>query len=257
MKYLGLISLNINFCSSFEPWPDVCTLLTLDVITLAPSFDNKSIFLFIDNVFPGIAELAKITVSVGIIVIFLCVPFAILLNAASSSPWVPVHKISNLFGSTWLRYLLLTNVSLGALIYPNSVPILIAFSIERPNTTIFLPCSIHASTTCLTRYTLEAKVAKITLCFSLRSILEIVFPTSFSLWVNSVLSEFVESESKHNTPCSPIAAILCRLDPCPTGVKSNLKSPVWTIFPWGVFTITPNESGIEWVVLWNETFRYL
>ena len=52
MKYLGLISLNINFCSSFEPWPDVCTLLTLDVITLAPSFDNKSIFLLIDNVFP-------------------------------------------------------------------------------------------------------------------------------------------------------------------------------------------------------------
>ena len=57
-------------------------------------------FLLIDNVLPGIAELAKITVSVGIIVIFLCVPFAILLRAASSSPCVPVHKISNLFGST-------------------------------------------------------------------------------------------------------------------------------------------------------------
>ena len=60
--------------------------MTLDVITLAPSFDNKSIFLLIDNVLPGIAELAKITVSVGIIVIFLCVPLAILLRAASSSP---------------------------------------------------------------------------------------------------------------------------------------------------------------------------
>ena len=48
-----------------------------------------------------------------------------------------------------------------------------------------------------------------------------------------------------------------RFVPCPTGVKSNLKSPVCTIFPCGVLTITPKESGIECVVLWNDTFKYL
>ena len=71
----------------------------------------------------------------------------------------------------------------------------------------------------------------------------------FSDFVKVGISAFVLSDSKQRTPSSPILAILCKLAGSPTGVKSNLKSPVATIFPEGVFTTTPRASGILCVVL--------
>ena len=67
------------------------------------------------------------------------------------------------------------------------------------------------------------------------------------------LSALVLSLSKSATPFSPKAAILCRLAIGPIGVRSNLKSPVVTIVPFGVWITIPCESGIEWVVLTNST----
>ena len=57
-------------------------------------------------------------------------------------------------------------------------------------------------------------------------ILSTFCPTSRSLSVKSGTSEFVESDNKHSTPSSPSLAILAILAGSPTGVKSNLKSPV-------------------------------
>ena len=56
------------------------------------------------------------------------------------------------------------------------------------------------------------------------------WPTTFSEFVKVGTSAFVESESKQSTPSSPRAAIRCKSAGSPTGVKSNLKSPVQTIF---------------------------
>ena len=68
---------------------------------------------------------------------------------------------------------------------------------------------------------------------------------------------FVDSLIKSLTPDFPVSDILWILDIGPIGVKSNLKSPVSTIFPLGVFIIIPWESGIEWVVEKNSTTKFL
>ena len=74
-----------------------------------------------------------------------------------------------------------------------------------------------------------------------------------SLTLMPSFNAFVESLSKSATPFWPIAAILCKFATGPIGVKSNLKSPVVTIVPFGVLITIPCESGIEWVVLKNST----
>ena len=50
---------------------------------------------------------------------------------------------------------------------------------------------------------------------------------------------FVLSDKSSATPFSPILAILCKLAIGPIGVKSNLKSPVDTIVPLGVWITIP------------------
>lgn len=94
----------------------------------------------------------------------------------------------------------------------------------------------------------DAKVAKIIRPLQLRKILSTFCPTSRSLNVKSGTSAFVESDNKHNTPSLPSSAIFAIFAGAPTGVKSNLKSPVWTILPSGVSTTTPYASGILCVV---------
>ena len=54
----------------------------------------------------------------------------------------------------------------------------------------------------------------------------------------------MESDSNNNTPSSPILVSLSKSVAGPNGVKSNLKSPVWTIYPKSVLIAIPNESGI-------------
>ena len=66
----------------------------------------------------------------------------------------------------------------------------------------------------------------------------------------------VESLISNFTPCSPILAILWIFAIGPIGVISNLKSPVVTIVPLGVWIIIPWESGIECVVLKNSILKY-
>ena len=73
-------------------------------------------------------------------------------------------------------------------------------------------------------------------------------PTLRSDIVKFGTSAFVLSDSKHSTPSRPISAIFVKLAGSPTGVKSNLKSPVCTILPGGVFTTIPYASGILCVV---------
>ena len=79
---------------------------------------------------PGIGDELNTTVSSGIILICLCVPFAILDNAAIGSPCEPVQRINNSCLGILLILLGSTNVSGGALIYPSSIPILCYFPLN-------------------------------------------------------------------------------------------------------------------------------
>ena len=61
--------------------------------------------------------------------------------------------------------------------------------------------------------------------------------------------ELVESLIRRETPTCPIYAIFWKSAFVPTGVISNLKSPVSTIRPFGVLINTPRASGIECTTL--------
>src|SRR5699024_11588098 len=95
---------------------------TLLLITSAPARYNAFIVRLILLVLPGIGEELNTTVSSGIILICLCVPLAILDNAAIGSPCEPVHRMSSSCLGTLLILLGSINVSGGALILPNSIP---------------------------------------------------------------------------------------------------------------------------------------
>ena len=95
---------------------------------------------------------------------------------------------------------------------------------------------------------LEAKLAKMIRPSIFSKIFWIELPIVFSDLVKVGISALVLSERRQRTPSSPIFAILCKFAGSPTGVKSNLKSPVATILPEGVLTTTPKASGILWVV---------
>ncbi len=101
------------------------------------------------------------------------------------------------------------------------------------------------------RKILEAKVAikMRPLCFEIISFK--ASSTILSLLENPSLKALVLSLSNSLTPFLPIAAILWISATGPIGVKSNLKSPVETIMPFGVSKTTPKLSGMEWVVVKN------
>ena len=67
----------------------------------------------------------------------------------------------------------------------------------------------------------------------------------------------VLSLSNNLTPSIPNFAILWISAIGPIGVKSNLKSPVSKIVPFGVLITIAKLSGIEWVVVTKETSKYL
>lgn len=178
-----------------------------------------------------------------------CVPLAIRDSAAIGSPWLPVQRIVTLPAGSLLISFASTNVFFGHLIYPSVWPISIADSMLRPNTATFRPFATAASITCCRRWMFDAKVAKMIRPSTFRKISSMLSPTLRSDIVKSGISLLVLSESRQSTPSFPISAILVKLAGSPTGVKSNLKSPVCTMFPCGVFTTIPYESGMLWVVL--------
>ncbi len=239
IKYFGFIKRSINFCSSCPPCPEVWISFRAPWITSAPARNSISIVLLTLTVFPGIGEDENTTVSPGIIWIWRWVPFAILDSAAIGSPWLPVHKIVTRLAGIRLIWEGSMNVSFGHEIYPSCWPISIAASILRPNTATLRLCNTAASTTCCKRWIFEANVAKIIRPSTLRKMSWMLSPTRRSDIVKLGISLFVLSESKHRTPSLPISAIFVKLAGSPTGVKSNLKSPVCTICPFGVFTTIP------------------
>ena len=102
---------------------------------------------------------------------------------------------------------------------------------------------------------LDANVAIINLPVCLAKISPNAVSTLNSLFENPSTIAFVLSLINNLTPFLPISAILWMFDIGPIGVKSNLKSPVLTITPFGVVIAIPIESGIEWVVLKNSTSK--
>src|SRR5699024_12137552 len=112
----GFINLNISFCSSWEPCPEVWMLESLPLITSAPALYKALIVLFTLSVLPGIGDEENTTVSSGMILICLCVPFAIRDSAAIGSPCEPVQRIRTLCFSILLIIFGSIKVSGGALI---------------------------------------------------------------------------------------------------------------------------------------------
>ena len=104
---------------------------------------------------------------------------------------------------------------------------------------------------------LDANVANIILLFLEFSNISLIFSSTIDSEsdVPGTVA-LVESLINSLTPFSPILAILCRFAIGPIGVKSNLKSPVITIVPFGECNAIPCESGIEWVVLKNSILKY-
>ena len=94
-KYLGLTSDNINFCSSWQAWPETWTSANELYTTSAPICIKSSITFDTNFSFPGIGVADIITKSFGVISTFLCSPVAILVSADIASPWLPVVKITN------------------------------------------------------------------------------------------------------------------------------------------------------------------
>ena len=80
--------------------------------TLTPFKYNLLIILLILSPLPGIGEEENITKSSGKRDICLCVPLAIRDNAASGSPWEPVHNIHISFLFSDLALFISINIDL-------------------------------------------------------------------------------------------------------------------------------------------------
>ena len=96
IKNFGLVKAITNFCSSWQACPDTWTSSNAEYTTSAPICISESTTF--DTLFslPGIGFAEIITKSFGVILTFLCVPDAILVNADIVSPWLPVVIIKSL-----------------------------------------------------------------------------------------------------------------------------------------------------------------
>lgn len=133
--------------------------------------------------------------------------------------------------------------------YPNSFEIAEFSTRLLQAKKIYLSYFSQISIICCTREIHEENIAIIILHLLVPEIiLSRVSPISFSLFENHFFVEPVESDIKRVTPSFPSSASLSRSNGLSSaGVKSILKSPVWTIFaPPGVRIHSPAQSGTEW-----------
>ena len=141
--------------------------------------------------------------------------------------------------------------------YPNSLAVVIIFTILLPHTAIFLPYFTAQFTICWTLCTFDANVATTILLEELLNNLSNTSPTVLSDIVKPFLSALVESDISANTPSFPSSAKRLKSINFPSiGVKSTLKSPVWIIVPTGVLIASITESGILCELWINSTLKY-
>ena len=128
------------------------------------------------------------------------------------------------------------------------------FSMLRPVTATFRPHLAAASSTCWTRWTLEAKVVTMMRSSQFWNWRMKVAPTVFSEGVKPGRSTLVESAHRHRTPSLPSSPRRARSITSPSmGVESILKSPVWTMVPILVWMAKATESAMEWFTWMNST----
>ena len=182
----------------------------------------------------GVAEIT--TVSPCLRVMCLWVPFAILDNAASGSPWVPVHKIRTLFAGCVSTFSISIIISFGSFKYPKFEQISNILIILLPSIAIFLPWEWAIFTICCNLCTWDANAASIILPLAFENSSFKLSPTVLSDGVNPGICAFVLSDKSKSIPSSPSCASLPKSNPSPlTGVKSTLKSPECKIVAAGVF----------------------
>ena len=179
-KNLGFNNAWISLSSCSQAWPETCISSIASYITSAPFSVKSSITLDTAFLFPGIGVDDIITISPFSIWILLWFPEAILVSAAIGSPWLPVVIIVILLLGYFFMSFKSITISSGINKYPNDIATSDILSILLPLKAIFLPYFIEAFAICCTLWTLEAKVATITLPSAFVKRLSKASPTVFS-----------------------------------------------------------------------------
>ena len=119
---------------------------------------------------------------------------------------------------------------------------------ERPLKATLRPAATAASTAACTRYTLEAKQARMTRCFASATMrLRVGAMADSEPEIPGVVA-LVESHRNRSIPSSPRRDRAGRSVGRPSGgVWSSLMSPVMTTRPALVLMAMPRQSGIEWL----------
>ena len=188
----------------------------------------------------------------------MCSLLAILASADIGSPWVPVVIITSSLSLYLDISFKSTNISSSISKYPNSLATPITLTIDLPDIATFLLHFLAISIICCSLCILEENVATIILLSpALLNKSSSPAPTVLSDIVYPGLSTLVLSASNKSTPSWPNSHILCKSIISPSiGVKSILKSPVWYIIPWSVWTAIEHAPGILWLFLINSTLIF-
>ena len=94
MKKRGLVRAWMIFSSSWQAWPDTCSMSALSYTTSAPLRNSSLMTRPTVTSLPGMAEAEMMTLSWGPMSICLWVEKAMRYRALISSPWLPVVMIT-------------------------------------------------------------------------------------------------------------------------------------------------------------------
>ena len=150
-------------------------------------------------------------------------PCAIRRSAESGSPWLPVEITTSLWSGKSSISLTPTSIPSGIAMCPRLRPMFTFLRIDRPTSDTFRPRVAAASTTCCTRWMLEAKQVT-TIRPSQRANASSRWgPTLDSEGAMPRRSTFVESPHNSSSPSRPSSARRATSAGSPsTGVWSNL-----------------------------------
>ena len=148
MKNLGRVSAWMIFSSSWQAWPDTCSISALSYTTSAPLRNSSLITRPTVTSLPGMALAEMMTLSPGPMSTCLWVENAMRYRALISSPCEPVVTMTCWFRGSPFSRLMSTSVFFGTFMYPSSVDTFIMFSMLRPVTATFRPQAAAASSTC-------------------------------------------------------------------------------------------------------------
>ena len=172
---------------------------------------------------PGIGVAEKITVSPSCSSTCGWSPCAMRRSADSGSPWLPVEITTSLWSGKSSISFGPTSMPSGTSMWPSMRPMFTFLRIDRPTSETLRPTTAAASTTCWTRWMLDAKQVT-----TIRPLQRANTSSSFGPTLDSdsdtpARSALVESPQSSNRPSRPSSASRATSAGTPsTGVWSNL-----------------------------------